>query len=76
MLSQAYAAQGRLISGIRADAEANVAHLDYAAALARLRSAQDLIRADRKGVDHIEASIVDTRARQIEVLAREQALER
>ena len=76
LLSQAYAAQGRLISGIRADAEANVAHLDYAAALARLRSAQDLIRADRKGVDHIEASIVDTRARQIEVLAREQALER
>ena len=76
LLAQAYAAQGRVISGIRAEAEANVAHLDYAAALARLRSAQDQIRADRRGVDHIEASIVDTRARQIEVLAREQALER
>jgi predicted Zn-dependent protease len=76
LLAQAYAAQGRVISGIRAEAEANAAHLDYAAALARLRSAQDQIRADSKGVDHIEASIVDTRARQIEVLAREQALER
>ena len=76
LLAQAYAAQGRVISGIRAEAEATVAHLDYPAALARLRSAQDLIRADKKSVDHIEASIVDTRARQIEVLAREQALER
>ena len=76
LLAQAYVAQGRLISGIRAEAEANVAQLDYPAALARLRSAQDQIRNDRKGVDHIEASIVDTRARQIEVLAREQALER
>ncbi len=76
LLAQAYAAQGRVISGIRAEAEANVAHLDYAAALARLRSAQDQIRADSKGVDHIEASIVDTRARQIDALAREQALER
>ena len=76
LLAQAYAAQGRAISGIRAEAEADVAHLDYAAALARLRSAQDQIRVNGKGVDHIEASIVDTRARQIEVLAREQALER
>ena len=76
LLAQAYTVQGRVISGIRAEAEANVAHLDYAAAVARLRSAQDLIRADSKSADHIEASIVDTRARQIEVLAREQALER
>ena len=75
LLAQAYAAQGRAISGIRAEAEANVAHLDYAAALARLRSAQDQIR-ESKGTDHIEASIVDTRARQIDLLAREQALER
>ena len=75
LLAQAYAMQGRVISSIRAEAEANVAHWDYPAAMARLRSAQDLIR-DSKGSDHIEASIVDTRARQIEVLAREQALER
>ena len=76
LLAHAYAALGRPISAIRAEAEANVAHLDYSAALARLRSAQDQIRSDRAGVDHIEASIVDTRARQIDALAREQALER
>ena len=76
LLAQAYVAQGRPISAIRAEAEAGVAHMDYAAALARLRSAQDQIRADTRGVDHIEASIVDTRARQIDALAREQALER
>ena len=75
LLAQAYSAQGRVISGIRAEAEANVAHLDFAAAQARLRSAQDQIRTDGKLADHIEASIVDTRARQIEVLVREQALE-
>ncbi|OYT92180.1 MAG: peptidase M48 [Burkholderiales bacterium PBB3] len=76
LLAHAYVAQARPISAIRAEAEASVAQMDYAAALARLRSAQDQIRADRAGVDHIEASIVDTRARQIDVLAREQALER
>ena len=76
LLAQAYVAQGRPINAIRAEAEASVAYMDYAAALARLRSAQDQIRADIKGVDHIEASIVDTRARQIDALAREQALER
>ena len=76
LLAQAYVAQGRTVSGIRAEAEANVAHFDYAAALARLRSAQDQIRTNSKVVDHIEASIVDTRARQIEALSREQALER
>ena len=76
LLAHAYVAKGRAISAIRAEAEANVAQMDYAAALARLRSAQDQIRADRAGVDHIEASIVDTRARQIDALAREQALER
>ena len=76
LLANAYIAQGRTISGIRAEAEASVAQLDYPAALARLRSAQDQIRASTGRVDHIEASIVDTRARQIDALAREQALER
>ncbi len=76
LLANGYSVQGRTISGIRAEAEASVAQLDYAAALARLRSAQDQIRAKVGRVDHIEASIVDTRARQIDALAREQALER
>ena len=76
LLANAYAMQGRTVSAIRAEAEGNVAHLDYPAAWARLRSAQDVIRKAPAGVDHIEASIVDTRARQVEALAREQALER
>jgi len=74
-LGAAYTAQGQTLRAIRADAEAQAAHLDYAAAMDRLRAAQDMVR---KGgtADHIEASIIDTRARQLESLLREQALER
>jgi hypothetical protein len=50
------------------------------AALDRLRAAQDWIRrspsAGGAAVDHIEASIIDTRAREVAALLREQALER
>ena len=75
LLSAAYAAQGLGLRSIRASAEAQVAVLDYAAALDRFKAAQDLVR---KGgnIDHIEASIIDTRAREVELLLREQAPER
>ena len=76
MLGSAYAAQGQTLRSIRAEAEAQVAHLDYAAAVDRFRAAQDLVRRSGAGGDHIEASIVDTRARQVESMLREQALER
>jgi len=76
LLSSAYAAQGRTLAAVRAEAEVNVAQLDYAAALTRFKAAQDLARQGVSGVDHIEASVVDTRARQMELLLREQALER
>jgi predicted Zn-dependent protease len=76
LLAAAYAAQGQTLRAIRAEAEAQVAHLDYQAAMDRFRAAQDVARkAGAKG-DHIEASIIDTRARQVESLLREQALER
>jgi predicted Zn-dependent protease len=75
-LSSAYAAQGRMLGAIRAEAEVSVAQLDFPAGLARLNAAQDLARSGAMGVDHIEASIVDTRARQLGILVREQALER
>jgi len=75
LLSAAYAAQGQRLSAIRADAEAYVARLDYTAAQNRFKAAQDLIRSEGS-VDHIEASIIDTRSRQIASLLREQALER
>lgn len=76
LLSSAYAAQGQKLRAIRADAEAQVAWLDYAAAMDRFKAAQELVRKGGAGNDHIEASIIDTRARQVELLLREQALER
>ena len=76
LLSSAYAAQGHTLRSIRAQAEVNVAQLDYPAALARFKSAQEWARREGAGVDHHEASIVDTRARQMELRVREQTLER
>ncbi|APW44474.1 M48 family metalloprotease [Rhodoferax saidenbachensis] len=76
LLASAYAAQGRNVASIRAEAEVNVAQLDYASALARFKAAQEQARLGGAGADHFEASIVDTRARQMELLLREQALER
>ena len=75
-LARSAAAQGRTVASIRAEAEVNIAQLDYAAALARLKAAQDMARNAPRAGDHFEASIVDTRARQVEQLLREQALER
>ena len=76
LLASAYAGQGKTLSAIRAEAEVNVAQLDYPAALARLKAAQDMARKGGAAGDHIEASIVDTRTRQVELLVREQAVER
>jgi predicted Zn-dependent protease len=78
LLSSAYAAQGQALRAIRADAETQVAMLDYAAALDRFKAAQELVRQGRAGnaADNIEASIIDTRKRQVESLFREQTLDR
>jgi predicted Zn-dependent protease len=77
LLGAAYTAQGQTLRAIRAEAEVQVAHLDYQAAMDRYKAAQELARkAAAGGGDHIEASIIDTRARQVESLLREQALER
>ncbi len=76
MLATVYAAQGRTQGAIRAQGEVNMAQLDYAAAAARFKSAQDLARSSGAQYDHIEASIIDTRLREATSLAREQALER
>lgn len=75
-LARSAASQGRTVASIRAEAEVNIAQLDYAAALTRLKAAQDMARTNPAAGDHFEASIVDTRARQVEQLLREQALER
>lgn len=75
LLSAAYTARGQTLSAVRAEAEAYAAQLDYAAALNRLKAAQSLVRQGGT-VDYFEASIIDTRTRQIELALREQALER
>jgi predicted Zn-dependent protease len=75
-LGAANAAQQRVVAAVRAEAEANVAQLDYASAVQRLKSAQELARQRSLPDEHFEASVVDTRLRQLEQLIREQALER
>ena len=75
LLSSAYAARHETLRSIRADAEARVAHLDYAAARDRLRAGQDLAR-QGQAVDAIESSIIDARARELDSALKEQALER
>ena len=76
LLAAANVAMGRPVAAVRAEAEVNVAQLDYTAAFTRFKVAQDMARKSTRSADHIEASIVDTRARQMESLLREQALER
>ena len=76
LLAGAYGAAGQRLRAVRAEAEAQVAYLDYGAAMDRFKAAQDLVRKGGAGSDHFEASIIDTRARQVESLLREQALER
>ncbi|OIQ74468.1 beta-barrel assembly-enhancing protease precursor [mine drainage metagenome] len=58
------------LRALRAEAEAHAARLDYAGAQDRLRAAQQRIKASASAstsADDIEASIIDTRLRQIDV---------
>jgi predicted Zn-dependent protease len=79
LLSQAHAALGNQVAAVRAEGEISALEQDATAALDRMRAAQDLARAGKwgpKGPDYVEASILDTRTRELGVLARQQALER
>ena len=75
LLAVAYGNQNQTVRAIRADAEARAAQLDYTGALDRLRAAQDLMRANPGAADYVEGSIIDTRARQVDSLVKEQALQ-
>jgi predicted Zn-dependent protease len=79
LLAQALHAQGQRVQAVRAEAESRAAQFDYQGAVDRLKAAQDLLRSGASGVApanlHIEASIVDTRARQMQALLREQMLQ-
>ena len=72
-LSKLHQAQGQPARAARADAEAKLAHLDTAAAHDRLRAAQQIAR--ETGVNHIEASIIDARLRQVQAQLRQEQIE-
>jgi predicted Zn-dependent protease len=77
ILATALSAQGRGLASLRAEGEAQLARWDIAAAVDRLRAAQDASRKLPAHLsDHIEASIVDARLRYAQGLLREQFLER
>ncbi len=75
-LASSWQAQNQPLRAIRAEAEVHAARYDYAAAVDRFKAGQDLARRGGAGVDHIEASIIDTRLRAVELLLREQTAER
>jgi predicted Zn-dependent protease len=70
-LAALLAAQGQALAGLRAEAEAQVARLDWEGALDRFRAAQDLAKRGRlQAGEHIEASIVDARLREVQAQLR------
>ncbi|MEG1202103.1 MAG: peptidase M48, partial [Comamonas sp.] len=72
-LATVFRLQGQPLRAIRADAEARAAQYDYQAAVDRLRAGQDLARSSTQRADYYEASIIDTRLREMQLLAKEQA---
>jgi predicted Zn-dependent protease len=75
LLAGAYGRQNQNVRAVRADAESRAAQLDYPAALDRFKAAQGLMRSSPGNADYVEGSIIDTRARQMESLVKEQALQ-
>ena len=75
-LATAWQAQNQPLRAIRAEAEAHAARYDYAAAVDRFKAGQDMARRGGAATDHIEASIIDTRLRAVELLLREQTADR
>jgi predicted Zn-dependent protease len=75
LLAQAYGQQNQPVRAIRADAESRVAQLEYTGALDRLKAAQALMRSQPGSADYVDGSIIDTRARQVESMVKEQALQ-
>ena len=77
LLASLLAAQGQRLPALRAEGEAQLGRMDLQGALDRFRAAQDLARqGPLPPGDHIEASIVDTRVREVQGLLREMQTER
>ncbi|MCJ7799966.1 MAG: M48 family metalloprotease [Polaromonas sp.] len=75
MLAVAYGQQNLSVRAIRADAESRAAQRDYPGALDRFKAAQALMRSQPGSADYVEASIIDTRTRQVASLVKAQALQ-
>lgn len=77
LLGTLLAGQGQKLASLRAEGEAQLVRMDLQGALDRFRAAQDVARTGQlKPGDHIEASIVDTRVREIQEQLREMQKER
>ena len=80
LLGNAYRATGQNLRALRAEAEAQVALLDYAASIDRFKAAQDMVRSgsaptnagQNTGRDYMEESIIDVRTRQVQELLKQQ----
>jgi predicted Zn-dependent protease len=78
-LATLYSTQNQSLRALRAEAEAQAAQLDYTGALDRLRAAQERVKvggSSQPSADHIDASIIDTRLRQIDALLKAQQADR
>jgi predicted Zn-dependent protease len=75
MLSSAYHSQGKTLRAVCAEAEGFAAKFDEQGALNRYRAAQDLVKQSGQP-DFIEASIIDTRVRQLQARVFELSMER
>ena len=77
LMATLLAGQGQKLASLRAEGEAQLVRMDLQGALDRFRAAQDVARRGTlQAGDHIEASIVDTRVRQIQEQLREMQKER
>ena len=75
LLGQACDALGLQLRALRAQAEARAAVGDLSAAIDRLRAAQTRSRSAAASGDFIEASIIDTRLRELQAQRRQQMAE-
>ncbi|QHJ01547.1 M48 family metalloprotease [Xylophilus rhododendri] len=77
LLAAAYRADNQPLRALRAEAEAQAAHLDWAGAVDRYRAGQEWMRQHRGGAgDYMEVSIIDTRLQEAQSRLREDAAER
>jgi predicted Zn-dependent protease len=76
-LASMLALQAQTLPSLRAEGEAQMARMDWTGAVDRFRAAQDWARNNRlQAGDHIEATIVDTRLRQVQAQIREMQTDR